>query len=409
MHSTHLFSVTQYSLALLVTLALGAVMYFVGLPYWAGLSVWMTAGVWLVSCRYTEKRLQQSIKTKYREDMNSSAAVIKKLQDSILDMLQQTLTKPQTEIQLLQNLVTTSAKQLDKSFNGLNLNAKDQGEILLALVGKMSESHSGESSQTTQNQSLKEFANEMRKIIEYFIDQVLTTSQESMTMVHKIDDLVLQMQEVEELVGDVRTIADQTNLLALNAAIEAARAGEAGRGFAVVADEVRKLSQHSNNFSDQINGVVDKALENINEAKQIIGKMASKDMSMAISSKSRVDNMLVEVNHLNEFLSEKLAHASAITDSITENVNLAVMSLQFEDMSKQISDHLHGYIQDSTSFIGEFWRQYSDLLKDLDQPELIDKRINGLQGSLHSFQQQKEKKYMPVSSAQLRHGDVDLF
>lgn len=400
----------RHSLAIAVALISCVVFVVLGLPLWAT-SVFMASTViWGFSTNRSVALVEKELKDKQKLDYERSNTAIKLLNTSLLKIICKSLSTPQKQIPLLQELVKKSVTQLDKSFSGLNENTKSQEKILLSLVDKMSENNDGAVNNADENQSLREFASEMRKIVEYFIEQVLMTSQESMTMVHKIDDMAVQMEEVEALVGDVRTIADQTNLLALNAAIEAARAGEAGRGFAVVADEVRKLSQHSNDFSDQISGVVDKALENINEAKQIIGQMASKDMSLAISSKSRVDNMLEEVDHLNGFLSEKLSDASAITESIAENVNLAVMSLQFEDMAKQLTDHMSKQLMHSTEFIESIWEQYSNITRDFHQPDLFEEKINGLRDNVIKFEHEIENKYQtPVSRAQLGHGDVDLF
>ncbi|EJL6400597.1 PAS domain-containing protein [Vibrio navarrensis] len=104
------------------------------------------------------------------------------------------------------------------------------------------------------------------------------------SMINKMDSLVQQMQrasrdiealnehsqKIDALVGDISAIADQTNLLALNAAIEAARAGEQGRGFAVVADEVRKLASRTNQTTKEIADVVSENLQRTTKAVELI-------------------------------------------------------------------------------------------------------------------------------------------
>ena len=82
-----------------------------------------------------------------------------------------------------------------------------------------------------------------------------------------------QAKEISSMVNIIRSVAEQTNLLALNAAIEAARAGEAGRGFAVVADEVRSLASRTSSATDEISSVVARNLEVTSQVMQAINSI----------------------------------------------------------------------------------------------------------------------------------------
>ncbi len=267
---------------------------------------------------------------------NSQTQVIRELV-SIFGELSCLLKQPSSQIEeslsQIQTVVRDAATKLGNSFNGLNTESQGQSEIVKFLVDE----HQGDGHSSDFN--MRVFVRETDQMLKKFVSQLISTSKHSMHMVHTIDDIANHMDKAFKLLDDVRSIADQTNLLALNAAIEAARAGEAGRGFAVVADEVRSLSQNSNRFSDEIRTVVQKAKIDTESARSVIKEMASKDMTENMVAKAHVEEMLKGIDDYDVMVAGELGKISEVGERISASVHLAVRSLQFEDVVTQVADY----------------------------------------------------------------------
>ena len=146
------------------------------------------------------------------------------------------------------------------------------------------------------------------------------------TSASSVQSLANNSQEIRQAVAEIKGIAEQTNLLALNAAIEAARAGEQGRGFAVVADEVRKLAQRVQDSTDQIQGTIDRLLEAMEAA---VGQMttssedASRCVSEAMEGRQALDDikdMVGRIDHTNAEIASVSAEQTAGTDAVLADV-----------------------------------------------------------------------------------------
>lgn len=235
------------------------------------------------------------------------------------------------EVTRVSQIVQNAIVDLTDAFQNLNQLSSREEELVHEII----EHTASHNTDTSDAQTGRSFLTEASRLMQYFIETLVDVSKQSIETVHSIDDMVSHMDGIFKLLGDVKTIADQTNLLALNAAIEAARAGEAGRGFAVVADEVRQLSQRSNTLNEEIIGGVNAAKQAIAHVRETVGNMASRDMNAAITGKERVDQAFTRAEEHNVFLSKQIARLNQIAEHINADVNKAVRCLQFEDLVTQ--------------------------------------------------------------------------
>ncbi|TDP00486.1 methyl-accepting chemotaxis protein [Marinomonas balearica] len=154
-------------------------------------------------------------------------------------------------------------------------------------------------------------------------------------VVENLSELSLQVSTVMDV---IRNIAEQTNLLALNAAIEAARAGEQGRGFAVVADEVRELAGKTQKSTDQIKEQIDNLIQGTEEAVTSI-KLSSEQTKSAVAQAdsllSMFTNLANKVQHINQ-LNQNILSVTGVQKDITNSANAEISIIR--DISKDSYD-----------------------------------------------------------------------
>jgi methyl-accepting chemotaxis protein len=181
------------------------------------------------------------------------------------------------------------------------------------------------------------------KVIAQTIENISQIRGQIEESANAVSDFVGASDTIAEFVQTISDIADQTNLLALNAAIEAARAGEHGRGFAVVADEVRKLADRSNNAASEIKEAIDQLRDNSRDAAsqmRITVEHAMKNGELANSAAGNLDQIVVGVQQVSNDISD-------IAQSLRE-VNSAA------EQSANACDSLAKTADDLTSETGKF-------------------------------------------------------
>ena len=368
------------------------------LPWLAMLVIWAATGV-RVHHRLTDER-NARVQTAQCAAHRDIDALCGNLRDAVAT----DSGEIRTDLGQVRDLVHDAVTKLNDSFRGFSREAETQRALVMSLVEKVAGTISAEG--TRAGLSMQEFTLETSKVLQYFIDILVDISKRGVQTVHKMDDMVEQVDGIFQLLSEIKTIADQTNLLALNAAIEAARAGEAGRGFAVVADEVRKLSQHSNRFNDRIREQVESAKNTIFDARQIVGEVASRDMTVAINAKGQLDAMLDEVGGINRFIETTLSQVSAGTDRLNQDVALAVRSLQFEDIVSQICIYSQKHLEHIEGYVAALGAATAPTGADSDTTAVVQTQRALLQERREQWQNGARK---PANQVSMQSGEVELF
>lgn len=259
--------------------------------------------------------------------MTQLLATIKAMAANVSDQ-SQNLNHSSSEIKAGSQQVAVTMEELA---SGAETQAKSAGNIS-ALMGDftnmVAEAHTKGEDVQKASHHITVIAGEGRELMNTSVDQMKKIDQIVKSAAVKVDGLDQQSQEISTLVSVINDIANQTNLLALNAAIEAARAGEQGRGFAVVADEVRKLSEQVTASVSDITNIVERIQS---ESSSVAGSLQEGYKEVEIGT-AQIQTTGETFHTINTAISNMTENIESVTQ------NLATISSSSQEINASVEE-----------------------------------------------------------------------
>lgn len=184
------------------------------------------------------------------------------------------------------------------------------------------------------------------------LQRLVRNSELSMKAVYRIDDVEKAMKEVTRVLNQIDTIAMGTKIVALNAKIEAVRAGEWGAGFEVVADEISRQADQSGAIATSVRDTVTDLRRNLAEAVANLKDLASRDMQDVVVNRQLLETAMSDLGKSHVALKDKINEAAANSEKLASDIFAAVTTLQFQDRVTQRLAHVAEALDAASGEIG---------------------------------------------------------
>ena len=254
---------------------------------------------------------------------------------SLAEVQQRVIRTLVAEIQATSGFVETEADDLSGRFQRLALSAQQQ-------TGRVNSLTSLARSIQVDDQPIPidEIARLLKDPLGDVVGKILLLSKDSMSMVYALSEVSANVGHVEKCMAQLEQINSTTNMLALNARIEAERAGAAGVTFRVVADEVRELSKKTQVLAHTMKSELAVVIEGIATGQATLQRVATIDLTENILAKERLEILLAALAERGSDLERIVAEAVSEAGTISADVNGMVTGLQFQDRARQRLEHV---------------------------------------------------------------------
>lgn len=259
--------------------------------------------------------------------------------DTIIGSLNETMTQMNSAA----DLVADHSDSTSQGAKSLADSTTDQASVLEELTASIT----GVSDQVRLTAENAAMANKRSMEAEKNVE---VCSQQMQSMIQAMSDIKAGSAKISDIIKNIESIAEQTNLLSLNAAIEAARAGEAGRGFSVVAEEVRSLAEESADAAKNTAALIMKSIETVENGTSIVNETAQ-SLSQVVDNTSEITRIVAEIA---DAAREQAAAIEQINTGFEQMSNAVTTNSMTAQDSASSSEELAAQAQNLKGLIGRF-------------------------------------------------------
>ena len=311
----------------------------------------------------TNKDFSQKIQLKYRDELQELAITFNALIESVSHALSDAKHMAHENATVSEELSMTSlqiGKSTEETVSQMNATiATTESVVHILQQGEASSEESGKVI-AEMTEEINSAASNVLNVSHDLEDVVVSQSDLS----ERLERLYQEIDQVKNVLLVINDIADQTNLLALNAAIEAARAGEHGRGFAVVADEVRKLAEHTQKSLNESNSTVQVIIQSVSTSVELMQKNAQNIKMLSGRAKETEALMRISVSNVAnaKIIAERTAEdakkgrkqASEVIERIHTIHQISTTNARSVEEIASASEHLAKLSEELSTTISQF-------------------------------------------------------
>jgi methyl-accepting chemotaxis protein len=261
-----------------------------------------------------------------KDELSQLAVAFNSFADQVHELVEQVLSSTGT----LNEASAELSQVMEESTQGVERQKSESDQVATAM-NQMTAAAQEVANNASEASDAADRANvqvvDAQGLVHQTIEVIGGLSEQVAEGVTVIERLGADSRKVDSVLEVIRAIADQTNLLALNAAIEAARAGEAGRGFAVVADEVRTLASRTQKSTQEIQETIERLQTGASNAVKLIGAISERSEATVVETRQvnealkRINQAVGTINEMNVQIASAAEEQTSVSETINQNVH----------------------------------------------------------------------------------------